>query len=216
MMKVYLAAAYKHHEITGAVVARALRDAGATVVSSWHDEPHVPGGDNAVDDATRQNIANVCTEQVKASDVLVFLMAEGGEPRGARVEMGIAIGRGIDVVILDIDGTTKSDVFHAGRMRVENVQELVDALLGTPSVIAGRVAAALGEGYAAGDFCGTPVVRGPGRQPVAAVSPDRKIKVSGVYHPLTRDVLAPAKTVRGVKSAVRAILAAAAAEGGAT
>jgi nucleoside 2-deoxyribosyltransferase len=110
-MRLYLAAAYgRKNEIRK--YAQQATDEGLYVTSRWLEEPHDPNTKmSEVTDEFLESVAVQDFDDIDAADVLVFWAEDQDKqpPRGGRhVEMGIAIGRNIPIIVIG----NPENVFH--------------------------------------------------------------------------------------------------------
>lgn len=127
MAKVYVSS---HHPDPAKQLAEALRAAGHTVSSTWHDET---GPRPAADDAAEwANKAAINVTQIGNSDVLVLISSPehvSGEKRvagGKFVEAGVALGRMVRLFVL---GAVENGMLHHPRIeQVDNADELIRKL----------------------------------------------------------------------------------------
>lgn len=94
-MKIYVAA---HCRWAGLHIAAVLRAAGHEITSRWLDQPFNPTGSVPLEE--RPGIAQQDAEDVIASDALVLIAGPDRYPGGKFVEAGVALGRGIKIVVI--------------------------------------------------------------------------------------------------------------------
>lgn len=106
-MRVYVACPWKHKHAAVAT-AQLLRAEGHEVTSRWHDI-----ASNSVDSSGHDAPFEVCKQEaynditdVMLADIVLVLNIERSE--GKAVEQGIAIARGIPILLVG----TRSNVFH--------------------------------------------------------------------------------------------------------
>lgn len=116
-MKIYLASAYQSREQIRAYAAD-LEDAGFDCTSTWLNEEHeindgTVGAATELDDVTVANHVRVDLYDIRRSDILVIFTESvtGHQGGGGRhVEMGIALERGIPIVVVG----TPENIFQRG------------------------------------------------------------------------------------------------------
>lgn len=118
-MIIYLAAPWKYRA-QAKVRASQLRDHGHQIVSRWHDE-WAEKPDAAYDHPEQQTEAEKDVMDVKAAEVVLVLNLEKSE--GKAVEQGIALARGIPIVVVG----ERTNVFHHLR-QVRMVSDFDEAL----------------------------------------------------------------------------------------
>lgn len=111
-VKVYIAAPLSR--VRGALSFKAeLLQAGAAVVSTWHDEEPTIAGERALRLTAWTKLAARCRAEVLSADALLLLW----DPRhrsGHVVELGIAFGAGKPVVVIRKDDGERDCIFLAG------------------------------------------------------------------------------------------------------
>lgn len=126
MAKVYVSA---HHPDPAKQLAEALRAAGHTVSSTWHEETDRPAADDAAAWASK---AAVNVTQISNSDVLVLISSPehvSGTKRvsgGKFIEAGVALGRMVRTFVL---GAVENGMLHHPRVeQVDTTDELIRKL----------------------------------------------------------------------------------------
>jgi len=95
-MRVYIAAPFAEKPKARAW-ADALRAQRFDVLSTWH---HESATEEPADRGKRGTLADRCTVEAVRSDALLFLDSETHQPRGALIEVGVAIANRTPVVWL--------------------------------------------------------------------------------------------------------------------
>jgi hypothetical protein len=133
---IYIAARYSLKE-TVAILAEKLIADGHNLLSDWHHEKHAPGVTLAeIPDNELRHLAYKDMLQIRGATAMVFLAEdpEYATVRGGRhVEFGIALERGIPILVL---GTTPENIFHYLSARVQHFSDFNDlreALKSLPS-----------------------------------------------------------------------------------
>ena len=126
-MNVYVAASLSSFR-DAQQLASDLTARGFNVVSTWHGLVTADSHDSKVSELERRNIAVREMSEVYGADVVSALL-DVGNPRGAYVEVGLALGFGLPIVWRQKDGVGRtifdglSDVH-----RVQTSEEVIRAL----------------------------------------------------------------------------------------
>jgi hypothetical protein len=106
-MNVYVAAKYSHRG-EAALLMHALRTQGHAITRDWTDEEDPPEDTSP---ETRQDFWALCAaadfDGVRTADVLILL--HDPACRGAFVELGIALGLGVRVIVVGGRGNPATD-----------------------------------------------------------------------------------------------------------
>ncbi len=122
-MRIYVAS---HCKWAARYVAGELRALGATVISTWHDGEFRPTAEQSVEE--RRAAATTDLDQVMSADGLVIISGGSKYSGGKFVEAGIAMGRGIPVVVL---GERENMLlWHPSVRARRTVKDVWDELLG--------------------------------------------------------------------------------------
>ena len=105
--KVYVAGT--RHEPNTLAVVNALRDAGITVTSTWHDNPP---GDTAGTFEARRTTAMANYAAMGRSTLIVAVPCPTHHLRGAHTEVGYAVGKNMPVVVVGVSGDMNTMTEH--------------------------------------------------------------------------------------------------------
>jgi hypothetical protein len=94
-MRFYVAA---HDKLLASLVSRVITAAGHDCTSTWLKSEFLPTKDHTIEE--RMSIAFEDFEDVCSSDVLVLVAGDEKYSGGKFVEAGIAMGRGIPVIVI--------------------------------------------------------------------------------------------------------------------
>lgn len=102
-LKVYVAGAMVERAERAIPVMRALREAGITITHDWttdvQEYSNAEQSDAGVPDDIRYRCAVLDMQGVKDADLVLLLAANERGSSGSWVEFGIAIGRGVPVIV---------------------------------------------------------------------------------------------------------------------
>ena len=111
-VRVYLASRFARRDELRAI-ATELESEGLIVTSRWLESPTSVSTDDLAPGGRGAELAVMDLEDLRRSDICVAFTEEHGHPRpgrgGRHTELGIAIGLGIDVVLVG----PREHVFHA-------------------------------------------------------------------------------------------------------
>jgi hypothetical protein len=128
-MNIYLATRYTYRD-DAAALARRIRALDLRVVSRWHDTSVGGEAPDAVEadlpDDVLDRIASGNHADLALADTLVLMI----RPRmqGALLELGVALGRGLRVVLVGEPRATTAMVRHERVWRCRNDDECVETL----------------------------------------------------------------------------------------
>jgi nucleoside 2-deoxyribosyltransferase len=120
-MRVYIAS---RDRWSGLYLAQLLVAGGHEITSSWLTEPFLPTEQYTPE--IRRAIADKDAREVSSSDALVVIACRERVPGGKFVEAGIAIGKGLRVLILG--HRENMLMWHSGVQAFDEASEIVAAL----------------------------------------------------------------------------------------
>lgn len=119
-MKIYIASS---NPLAASHVAHVLTAHGFTITSTWHEKPFLKTSQIPTDE--RVEIASEDRGQILESDGLVLIADSHKVPGGKFVEVGIAIGLRLPVVILGPEPRENVMLYLPGIFRVDRIEDIV-------------------------------------------------------------------------------------------
>lgn len=129
-MKVYIAANLAMHGLADRVRydLKRLENGACEIVSRWHEPETLEACKRIADmgETGARAVAQLNLADLRKADVLLFLPDD--ECRGALVELGYALGRGIGVVVAGRPPTLMACGEHAVVIETKHIEDIVAGL----------------------------------------------------------------------------------------